>query len=111
MPLQEKPAFQWSLAALQTLMAEDQHDNILRTFSIVELWWLRRVFPPSHRWGTAQVTIVMSSLEVNDDDEDPHEKFESMAEQCGARVVADWQPTTQTTHLVTSPSATFPQPC
>ena len=52
---------------------------------------------------------MMTSLELKDDDED--EKFERMAEQCGARVVASehWQPATQTTHLVTSPSASFPQ--
>ena len=39
-------AFQWSLAALETLMAEDQMDQhaaVLRAFSVVELWRLRRV--------------------------------------------------------------------
>ena len=38
--------FQWSLAALETLMAEDQMDQhaaVLRAFSVVELWRLRRV--------------------------------------------------------------------
>ena len=33
--------FQWSLAALETLMAEDQMDQhaaVLRAFSVVELW-------------------------------------------------------------------------
>eukprot|EP01045_Picozoa_sp_COSAG04_P037327 COSAG04_NODE_9484_length_859_cov_2.869737_1_plen_55_part_10 len=38
--------FQWSLAALETLMAEDQmnqHAAVLRGFSVVELWRLRRV--------------------------------------------------------------------
>ena len=37
-------AFQWSLAALETLMAEDQMDRhaaVLRAFSVVELWRLR----------------------------------------------------------------------
>eukprot|EP01045_Picozoa_sp_COSAG04_P023621 COSAG04_NODE_2834_length_3518_cov_3.351565_1_plen_50_part_10 len=40
------PAFQWSLAALETLMAEDQMDQhaaVLHAFSVVELWRLRRV--------------------------------------------------------------------
>ena len=39
-------AFQWNLAALETLMAEEQLDQgpaILRTFSVVELWRVRRV--------------------------------------------------------------------
>ena len=38
--------FQWSLAALETLMTEDQMDQhaaVLRAFSVVELWRLRRV--------------------------------------------------------------------
>ena len=38
-------AFQWSLPALETLMAEDkmdQHAAVLRDFSVVELWRLRR---------------------------------------------------------------------
>ena len=38
--------FQWSLNALETLMAEDQMDQhaaVLRAFSVVELWRLRRV--------------------------------------------------------------------
>ena len=49
--------FQWSLAALETLMAEDQMDRhaaVLRAFSVVELWRLRRVcrgFHWFHRWG------------------------------------------------------------
>ena len=49
-------AFQWSLAALETLMAEDQMDQhaaVLRAFSVVELWRLRRVCRAFHRWGTA----------------------------------------------------------
>ena len=48
--------FQWSLAALETLMAEDQMDRhaaVLRAFSVVELWRLRRVCRAFHRWGTA----------------------------------------------------------
>ena len=48
--------FQWSLAALETLMAEDQMDQhaaVLRAFSVVELWRLRRVCRAFHRWGTA----------------------------------------------------------
>ena len=39
-------AFQWSLAALESLMAEDEMDRhaaVLRAFSVVELWRLRRV--------------------------------------------------------------------
>ena len=46
-------AFQWSLAALETLMAEDQMDQhaaVLRAFSVVELWRLRRVCRAFHRW-------------------------------------------------------------
>eukprot|EP01045_Picozoa_sp_COSAG04_P018349 COSAG04_NODE_1693_length_5912_cov_5.083606_2_plen_374_part_00 len=49
-------AFQWSLAALETLMAEDQMDQhaaVLRASSVVELWRLRRVCRAFHRWGTA----------------------------------------------------------
>ena len=45
-------AFQWSLAALETLMAEDQMDQhaaVLRAFSVVELWRLRRVCRALHR--------------------------------------------------------------
>ena len=48
-------AFQWSLAALKTLMAEDQmdqHATVLRAFSVVELWRLRRVCRAFHRWGS-----------------------------------------------------------
>ena len=43
--------FQWSLAALETLMAEDQmdqHGTVLRAFSVVELWRLRRVCRAFH---------------------------------------------------------------
>ena len=43
--------FQWSLAALETLMAEDQMDQhaaVLRAFSVVELWRLRRVSTLDH---------------------------------------------------------------
>ena len=46
--------FQWSLAAIETLMTEDQmgqHGAVLRAFSVVELWWLRhvcRAFHPFH---------------------------------------------------------------
>ena len=50
-------AFQWSLAALETLMAEDQMDQhaaVLCGFSVVELWRLRRVCRAFHRWGTAE---------------------------------------------------------
>eukprot|EP01045_Picozoa_sp_COSAG04_P024557 COSAG04_NODE_3080_length_3189_cov_3.872168_2_plen_422_part_00 len=54
-------AFQWSLAALETLMAEDQmdqHGNVLRAFSVVELWRLRRVCRAFHRWGTAALAAM-----------------------------------------------------
>eukprot|EP01045_Picozoa_sp_COSAG04_P030886 COSAG04_NODE_5521_length_1586_cov_3.322125_2_plen_61_part_01 len=47
--------FQWSLVALETLMAEDQMDRhaaVLRAFSVVELWRLRRACRAFHRWGT-----------------------------------------------------------
>ena len=53
--------FQWSLAALETLMAEDQmdqHRNMLRAFSVVELWRLRRVCRAFHRWGTAALAAL-----------------------------------------------------
>ena len=54
-------AFQWSLAALETLMAEDQMDQhaaVLRAFSVVELWRLRRVCRAFHRWGTAALAAL-----------------------------------------------------
>ena len=54
-------AFQWSLAALKTLMAEDQmdqHATVLRAFSVVELWRLRRVCRAFHRWGTAALAAL-----------------------------------------------------
>eukprot|EP01045_Picozoa_sp_COSAG04_P022555 COSAG04_NODE_2566_length_3917_cov_2.125196_4_plen_368_part_00 len=54
-------AFQWSLAALETLMAEDQMDRhaaVLRAFSVVELWRLRRVCRAFHRWGTAALAAL-----------------------------------------------------
>ena len=54
-------AFQWNLAALETLMAEEQLDQgpaILRTFSVVELWRLRRVCRAFHRWGTAALAAL-----------------------------------------------------
>eukprot|EP01045_Picozoa_sp_COSAG04_P033709 COSAG04_NODE_7083_length_1195_cov_2.186131_1_plen_331_part_01 len=54
-------AFQWSLAALETLMAEDQmdqHGTVLRAFSVVELWRLRRVCRAFHRWGTAALVAL-----------------------------------------------------
>ena len=53
--------FQWSLAALETLMAEDQmdqHATVLRAFSVVELWRLRRVCRAFHRWGTAALAAM-----------------------------------------------------
>eukprot|EP01045_Picozoa_sp_COSAG04_P005756 COSAG04_NODE_271_length_18505_cov_15.097957_2_plen_381_part_00 len=52
---------QWSLAALETLMAEDQMDQhaaVLRAFSVVELWRLRRVCRAFHRWGTAALAAL-----------------------------------------------------
>ena len=54
-------AFQWSLAALETLMAEDQmdqHGAVLGAFSVVELWRLRRVCRAFHRWGTAALAAA-----------------------------------------------------
>ena len=54
-------AFQWSLAARETLMAEDQMDQhaaVLRAFSVVELWRLRRVCRAFHRWGTAALAAL-----------------------------------------------------
>eukprot|EP01043_Picozoa_sp_COSAG02_P085572 COSAG02_NODE_23197_length_727_cov_0.460191_1_plen_178_part_01 len=54
-------AFQWSLAALETLMAEDQmdqHASVLRAFSVVELWRVRRVCRAFHRWGTAALAAM-----------------------------------------------------
>eukprot|EP01045_Picozoa_sp_COSAG04_P016717 COSAG04_NODE_1420_length_6837_cov_13.629564_6_plen_385_part_00 len=53
--------FQWSLAALETLMSEDQmnqHCTVLRAFSIVGLWRLRRVCRAFHRWGTAALAAL-----------------------------------------------------
>eukprot|EP01045_Picozoa_sp_COSAG04_P019479 COSAG04_NODE_1894_length_5288_cov_2.767200_1_plen_369_part_10 len=53
--------FRWSLAALETLMAEDQmaqHGAVLRAFSVVELWRLRRVCRAFHRWGTAALAAL-----------------------------------------------------
>ena len=55
--------FQWSLAALETLMAEDQMDQhaaVLRAFSVVELWRLRRVCRAFHRWGTAALVALLA---------------------------------------------------
>ena len=55
--------FQWSLAALETLMAEDQMDRhaaVLRAFSVVELWRLRHVCRAFHRWGTAALPRVLA---------------------------------------------------
>ena len=53
-------AFQWSLAALETLMAEDQmdqHATVLRAFSVVELWRLRRV--------CRALRVMVFGIEVN----------------------------------------------
>ena len=61
--------FQWSLAALETLMAEDQMDQhaaVLRAFSVVELWRLRRVCRAFHRWGTAALAALPRVLAVVD---------------------------------------------
>ena len=69
-------AFQWSLAALETLMAEDQMDQhaaVLRAFSVVELWRLRRVCRAFHRWGTAALAALPRGVAVggtNDGGED-----------------------------------------
>eukprot|EP01045_Picozoa_sp_COSAG04_P001770 COSAG04_NODE_61_length_30104_cov_10.610932_5_plen_363_part_00 len=60
-------AFQWSLAALETLMAEDQmdqHATVLRAFSVVELWRLRRVCRAFHRWGTAALAALPRAVAV-----------------------------------------------
>ena len=60
-------AFQWSLAALETLMAEDQMDQhaaVLRAFSVVELWRLRRVCRAFHRWGTAALAALPRPVAV-----------------------------------------------
>ncbi len=65
--------FQWSLAALETLMAEDQMDQhaaVLRAFSVVELWRLRRVCRAFHRWGTAALAALPRVLAVGGDDTD-----------------------------------------
>ena len=51
--------FQWSLAALETLMAEDQMDRhaaVLRPFSVVELWRVRRVCRAFHQKSYASIT-------------------------------------------------------
>ena len=59
--------FQWSLAALETLMAEDQMDQhaaVLRAFSVVELWRLRRVCRAFHRWGTAALAAMPRGVVV-----------------------------------------------
>ena len=63
-------AFQWSLAALETLMAEDQMDQhaaVLRAFSVVELWRLRRVCRAFHRWGTAALAALPQPVAVGGD--------------------------------------------
>ena len=63
-------AFQWSLAALETLMAEDQMDQhaaVLRAFSVVELWRLRRVCRAFHRWGTAALAALPRVVVVGGD--------------------------------------------
>ena len=62
--------FQWSLAALETLMAEDQMDQhaaVLRAFSVVELWRLRRVCRAFHRWGTAALAALPRIAAVGGD--------------------------------------------
>ena len=64
-------AFQWSLAALETLMAEDQtdqHGTVLRAFSVVELWRLRRVCRAFHRWGPAALAVLPRVAAVGGDD-------------------------------------------
>ena len=64
-------AFQWSLAALETLMAEDQMDQhaaVLRAFSVVELWRLRRVCRAFHRWGTAALAALPRVVAVGGQD-------------------------------------------
>ena len=69
-------AFQWSLAALETLMAEDQMDQhaaVLRAFSVVELWRLRRVCRAFHRWGTAALAALPRVLAVGGSDADGDE--------------------------------------
>ena len=63
--------FQWSLAALETLMAEDQMDQhaaVLRAFSVVELWRLRRVCRAFHRWGTAALAALPRVVVVGGED-------------------------------------------
>ena len=65
--------FQWSLAALETLMAEDQMDQhaaVLRAFSVVELWRLRRVCRAFHRWGTAALAAMPRVVAVGGEDTD-----------------------------------------
>ncbi len=57
-------AMQWSLAALETLMDDDhggqldQHGAVLRGFTVVELWRLRRVCRAFRRWGTAALAAL-----------------------------------------------------
>ena len=66
-------AFQWSLAALETLMAEDQMDQhaaVLRAFSVVELWRLRRVCRAFHRWGTAALAALPRVVAIGGRDAD-----------------------------------------
>ena len=36
----------------------DQHAAVLRAFSVVELWRLRRVCRAFHRWGTAALAAL-----------------------------------------------------
>ena len=53
--------WRWNLAALETLMAEDQlgrSDTVLRTLSVVELWRLRRVCHAFCRWSTAALAAL-----------------------------------------------------
>ena len=69
-------AFQWSLAALETLMAEDQMDQhaaVLRAFSVVELWRLRRVCRAFHRWGTAALAALPRVVVVGGADADAND--------------------------------------
>ena len=65
--------FEWSLAALETLMAEDQmdrHGAVLRASSVVELWRLRRVCRAFHRWGTAALAALPRVVVVGGSDVD-----------------------------------------
>eukprot|EP01045_Picozoa_sp_COSAG04_P027564 COSAG04_NODE_4064_length_2328_cov_1.284432_1_plen_368_part_00 len=66
-------AFQWTLAALETLMTEDQMDQhaaVLRAFSVVELWRLRRVCRAFHRWGTAALAALPRVAAIGGTDAD-----------------------------------------